>query len=40
MVGGYDNHKREGLIKLYEIIYNEDIEKIELKYVQDIKNDN
>ena len=39
MVGGYDNHKREGLIKLYEIIYNKDIQKIKLEYIQDIQID-
>ena len=30
----------KGLIKLYEIIYNEDIEKIKLEYIQDIQIDN
>ena len=29
----------KGLIKLYEIIYNEDIEKIKLEYIQDIQID-
>ena len=39
LIGGYDNYKRKGLIKLYEIIYNEDIEKIKLEYIQDIQID-
>ena len=36
LVGGFDNYKKKGLIKLYKIIYNEDIKKIKLKYIQDI----
>ena len=35
-VGGFDLDRREGLIKLYKVIYNDDIEKIEIKYIQDI----
>ena len=35
-VGGFDLNRREGLIKLYKVIYNDDIEKIEIKYIQDI----
>ena len=36
-VGGYDNNKKEGLIKLYQIIYNEEnFEKTKIKYIQDI----
>ena len=38
-VGGYDNYKKKGLIKLYEIIYNENIQKIKLEYIQDIQID-
>ena len=42
LIGGYDSYKKKGLIKLYKIIYNEDIEKIKLEYIQDIsiKNTN
>ena len=39
LVGGYDNKKGKGLIRLYKIIYNEDIEKINLEYIQDIQID-
>ena len=35
-VGGFDLDKREGLIKLYKVIYNDDIEKIKIEYIQDI----
>ena len=35
-VGGFDLNKREGLIKLYKVIYNDKIEKIEIEYIQDI----
>ena len=35
-VGGFDLNRREGLIKLYKVIYNDDIEKIEIEYIQDI----
>ena len=34
-VGGFDNNKRCGKIKLYKIIFNENIEKIEIEYIQD-----
>ena len=40
LIGGYDNHKKKGLIKLYKIIYNKDIEKIKLEYIQDISINN
>ena len=40
LVGGFDNYKKEGLIKLYKIIYNKDITKIKLEYIQDIQIDN
>ena len=39
LVGGFDNYKKKGLIKLYKIIYNKDIKKIELEYIQDIQID-
>ena len=39
LVGGYNNKKGKGLIRLYEIIYNEDIKKINLEYIQDIQID-
>ena len=35
-VGGFDLDKREGLIKLYKVIYDDEIEKIEIKFIQDI----
>ena len=35
-VGGFDPDKRKGLIKLYKVIYNDEIEKIEIEYIQDI----
>ena len=37
LVGGFDNYKMKGLIKLYEIIYNKDIKKIKIEYIQDIQ---
>ena len=37
LVGGFDLDKNEGLIKLYEVIYDNEIENIEIKYIQDIK---
>ena len=37
LIGGYDINKRKGLIKLYKIIYNEDIERIKIEYIQDIQ---
>ena len=35
-VGGFDLDRREGLIKLYKVIYNDEIEKIKIEYIQDI----
>ena len=35
-VGGFDLDRREGLIKLYKVIYNDEIEKITIEYIQDI----
>ena len=35
-VGGFDLDKNKGLIKLYKVIYNVEIEKIEIEYIQDI----
>jgi len=34
-VGGFDPDKRKGLIKLYKVIYDDEIEKIEIEYIQD-----
>ena len=36
LVGGFDLDKNEGLIKLYKVIYDDEIEKIEIKYILDI----
>ena len=36
LVGGFDLIKREGLIKLYKVIYNEDFKKIKIKYILDL----
>ena len=36
LVGGFDTEKNKGIIKLYEIIYNNKIEKIGIKYNEDI----
>ena len=35
-VGGFDINKNEGVIKLYKVIYDNEIEKIEIEYIQDI----
>jgi hypothetical protein len=35
-VGVFDLNKNEGSIKLYKVIYDDKIEKIEIKYIQDI----
>ena len=35
-VGGFDLDRREGLIKLYKIIYDDKIANIEIEYIQDI----
>ena len=35
-VGGFDQDKNEGLIKLYKVIYDDEIKNIEIKYIQDI----
>ena len=35
-VGGFDLDKKEGLIKLYKVIYDDEIEKIEIEYILDI----
>ena len=35
-VGGFDINKNEGVIKLYKVIYDNKIEKIEIEYIQDI----
>ena len=37
-VGGYDNFLNQGLIKLYEIVYDEVIELTKLKYIKNIPN--
>ena len=36
LVGGFDLDKEQGLIKLYKVIYYDEIEKIEIKSIQDI----
>ena len=36
LVGGFDINKRQGLIKLYKVIYYDEIEKIEIEYIHDI----
>jgi hypothetical protein len=35
-VGGFDNNKGEGLIKLYKLIYNERVCNVKIEYLQDI----
>ena len=35
-VGGFDLDKKEGIIKLFKVIYDNEIEKIEIKYIRDI----
>ena len=39
LVGGFDKNKREGLIKLYKVIYNQDHKKIKVKYIIDVDID-
>ena len=36
LIGGFDIDKREGIIKLYKVIYYDEIEKIEIEFMQDI----
>ena len=36
LVGGFDIEKKQGIIKLYKIIYNEELELIKLEYILDI----
>ena len=38
LVGGYDNNLNQGLIKLYEIIYDETIESTKLNFIRNIRN--
>ena len=38
LVGGYDNNLNQGLIKLYEIIYDETIESTKLNFIRNIHN--
>ena len=40
LVGGYDNTKKEGLIKLYELLYKDDLKKIKIVYNRDIEINN
>jgi len=35
-VGGFDLDKNEGIIKLFKVIYDNEIEKIEIEYIRDI----
>jgi len=39
-VGGFDIDKNEGKIKLYKVIYNKDIKKTKIQYIQDIQIEN
>ena len=36
LVGGFDLKKRQGLIKLYKVIYNKDYKKIKIEYILDV----
>ena len=36
LVGVYDSNQKQGLIKLYEVKYNDEIEKIKIEFIQDI----
>ena len=36
LVGGFDLNKGQGIIKLYKVIYYDEIEKIEIEYIHDI----
>ena len=36
LVGGYDNQNNQGLIKIYEIIYDDKIENIKLEFKKNI----
>ena len=36
LVGGFNLSKNEGIIKLYKVKYNIEIEKIEIEFIQDI----
>ena len=38
LVGGYDNNLNQGLIKLYEIVYNGIIELTKLKFIRNLHN--
>jgi hypothetical protein len=40
LVGGFDEDRMEGAIRLYKIIYNENNYKTTIKYIQDIELDN
>ena len=39
LVGGFDIEKREGLIKLYKVIYSKEAFNTKIKYIQDINID-
>ena len=39
-VGGYNKDKNEGLIKIYKIIYNDDIVKTQIEFIKDIALNN
>ena len=39
-VWGFDIDKNEGKIKLYKVIYNKDIKKTKIQYIQDIQIEN
>ena len=36
-VGGFDNEKREGKIKLYKVNFNDDMKNTEIEFIQDIE---
>ena len=36
-VGGFDNYKKKGIIKIYQVKYNENFEKTEINYLNDIE---
>jgi len=36
LVGGYDNNRKQGIIKLYKLIYDNEVFNTRIKYLQDI----
>lgn len=39
LVGGYDNDRKEGLIKIYKINYNDNLDNLDIEYIRDFKTD-